>query len=229
MAETHFDYLVLGAGSGGVASARRAASYGAKVAIIEKARLGGTCVNVGCVPKKIMWACASVAEALHDANDYGHKITNNGFDWPKIKQSRDAHIKKLNGIYARLLKNSGCTLIRGTGKFVGAKKIEVTDAEGKKAVYSGDNILIAVGGAPIIPSVPGAEHGIDSDGFFELEDLPKKAVVVGAGYIAVELTGIFNALGSDTHLLIRRKTFLRSFEPMLSEALMTEMEGSGTR
>jgi len=219
-----YDYLVLGAGSGGVASARRAASYGAKVGIIEKGRLGGTCVNVGCVPKKIMWSCATIGEALQDAGDYGHKITRQGFDWSVIKKSRDAQITKLNGIYDRLLKNSGCEVIRGEGKFVDAKTIEVKDSTGATSTVSGEKILIAVGGAPNIPNIPGAEHGITSDGFFELETLPKKAVVVGAGYIAVELAGIFQNLGTETHLMVRRKTFLRSFEPMLSEKLMEEMK-----
>lgn len=216
------DYLVIGGGSGGIASARRAASYGAKVALIEGGRLGGTCVNVGCVPKKVMWAAASMAEMLHDANDYGFDVSVGGFDWAKLKNSRDAYIKRLNGIYETNLSKSGVEYISGWAKFVGPKKVMVGDD-----TYEADHILIASGGRPVIPSIEGAELGMTSDGFFELESLPKSVTIVGSGYIAVELAGVLNALGSEVHLLIRGPRVLRSFDQGIGEMLMNQMEESG--
>ncbi|MEL7372264.1 MAG: FAD-dependent oxidoreductase, partial [Myxococcota bacterium] len=158
----HFDYLVIGGGSGGLASARRASKHGAKVGIIESGRLGGTCVNVGCVPKKVMWNAASVAEALHDAQDYGFDVKPGAFDWKKVKDARDAYVQRLNGIYARNLDVDQVTSIEGHGKFVGPKTVEVNGQ-----TYTADHILIAVGGRPRWPTIPGAELGMSSDGFFE--------------------------------------------------------------
>ncbi|KAL6048050.1 Glutathione reductase [Balamuthia mandrillaris] len=220
--ETEFDYLVIGAGSGGLGSGRRAAQYGAKVAIIEKARLGGTCVNVGCVPKKIMFNTAVHAESLHEAAHYGFNISSYSFDWPTLKKARDAHVLKLNGIYDRNLTNAGIPVFRGEAKFVAPHQVEV----GGK-VLTGKHILIATGGYPTVPNVEGAELGITSDGFFELEQLPKKAAVVGAGYIAVELAGILNALGTKVTLFIRHQQFLRTFDAILRDTLMEEMQKAG--
>ncbi|XP_039261755.2 glutathione reductase, mitochondrial-like [Styela clava] len=227
---TKFDYLVLGAGSGGVASARRATEFGIKAGIIEHGRLGGTCVNVGCVPKKIMFSAASIAEALHDAKDYGFEINGTTkFTWKVIKDKRDAYIQRLNGIYGNLLSNAKVETILGHGVFTGEKDpYPIISVAGKK--YTAPHILIATGGYPIIPSekeIPGAQHGITSDGFFELEDLPKKAIVVGAGYIAVEMAGIFNALGCETQLIIRRHQALRNFDSTISENVTKEMEAAG--
>lgn len=213
-----FDYLVIGGGSGGLASARRAAQYNAKVGIVEAAPLGGTCVNVGCVPKKVMWNAASFGELLHDAKDYGFDLEVKGFDWNHIKQSRDAYVQRLNAIYERNLGVDDVSYIRGWGKFLDAKTVSVGDKR-----YTADHILIATGGRPRVPSIPGAELGITSDGFFELDHLPKNVAVVGAGYIAVELAGIFASLGSNVTLLIRREEFLRPFDSMLRETLMEEM------
>ncbi len=201
----HFTYLVIGGGSGGIASARRAAEFsGVTVGIVEKARLGGTCVNVGCVPKKLMYQAASHAEELEDIKDYGFDVNPKSavanFDWAGLKKKRDAYIERLNGIYAKNLGNSKVEVITGTAKFVQERTVSV---DGK--LYSGDHVLIAVGGRPTWPDVPGADMGIDSDGFFELEKLPKKVVVVGAGYIAVEMASILKSLGSDVSLLIRHK------------------------
>uniref|UniRef100_A0A914UQU4 FAD/NAD(P)-binding domain-containing protein n=1 Tax=Plectus sambesii TaxID=2011161 RepID=A0A914UQU4_9BILA len=168
MATKEFDYLVLGGGSGGIASARRAAEFGTKVALIENSRLGGTCVNVGCVPKKVMYNASMHAEFIRDHADYGFNVTFHGFDWSKIKTSRDAYIRRLNSIYESNLNSSKVEIIRGTGTFTEDGSIEVN---GEK--YKGKHTLIAVGGYPIIPDVPGAENGITSDGFFELETLPK--------------------------------------------------------
>eukprot|EP00640_Fibrocapsa_japonica_P001026 CAMPEP_0113943548 /NCGR_PEP_ID=MMETSP1339-20121228/25961_1 /TAXON_ID=94617 /ORGANISM="Fibrocapsa japonica" /LENGTH=513 /DNA_ID=CAMNT_0000948451 /DNA_START=144 /DNA_END=1685 /DNA_ORIENTATION=- /assembly_acc=CAM_ASM_000762 len=219
-----FDYLVIGGGSGGIASARRAATYGAKVAVIEKQALGGTCVNVGCVPKKVMYNTASIAEAIHAAGNFGFDGVSGTLDWAKLKKSRDAYIERLNGIYMNNLKNSGVELITGTGKFVGPKEVQVGET-----TYTADNILIAVGGVPIMPSVPGAEHCISSDGFFALEEMPKKVAVFGAGYIAVELAGIFHALGVDTTLYVRGNRPLRAFDDMVAYALKDEMARSGLK
>jgi len=222
----HFKYLVLGGGSGGIASARRAAEFGiGPIGLVEKAQVGGTCVNVGCVPKKIMFEAASLCEALHDMKDYGFDVTiNNKFDWGAIKAKRDAYIERLNGIYTRNLAKSQVDFIQGTAKFVGEKQVQVGTE-----TYSADKILIAVGGKPAWPEVPGADLGISSDGFFQLETLPKKTVVVGAGYIAVEMAGILKALGSDVLLLIRRDKVLRSFDELISAKVTEALEESGIR
>ena len=208
----HFEYLVLGGGSGGIASARRAAEFGVKVGLIESGRLGGTCVNVGCVPKKLMFCAANLREEiLQDAADYGLNVEGNAaFNWSEFVKKRSAYIERLNGIYQRNLDNSKVEVIRGLAKFVGEKKVEVDGA-----VYSADHILVAVGGRPLIPDIPGAEHGISSDGFFELEEQPRSVVVVGAGYIAVEMAQIFAGLGTETSLCIRGATVLRSFDPLV--------------
>eukprot|EP01104_Vermistella_antarctica_P000639 TRINITY_DN10787_c0_g1_i1.p1 TRINITY_DN10787_c0_g1~~TRINITY_DN10787_c0_g1_i1.p1 ORF type:complete len:530 (-),score=167.79 TRINITY_DN10787_c0_g1_i1:95-1684(-) len=222
MAETDFDYVVIGGGSGGIGSARRAAQYGAKVALIEKAALGGTCVNVGCVPKKVMYNTGAVGEAIHDAKGYGYSVSGVSFDWPTIKEKRDAYVKRLNGIYERNLGNSKITTFNGWGKLVGDGKVDV----GGK-VISAKHILVATGGYPTVPSVPGADLGITSDGFFELKEQPKKVAVIGAGYIAVELAGILNSLGTETTQVIRNPSFLRTFDLALQETLMEEMKNAG--
>ena len=218
-----FDYIVLGAGSGGIASANRASMRGAKVLLIEAQHLGGTCVNVGCVPKKVMWFGAQVAEAikLYGA-DYGFDTTLNSFNWGKLVESREAYIKRIHGGYDRGLESNGVTLVRGFGSFVDTKTVEVNGEQ-----YTADNILIAVGGRPTIPTIPGAEHGIDSNGFFALTEQPKRVAVVGAGYIAVELAGVLHALGSETHLLVRKHAPLRSFDPMVTETLVELMAAEG--
>ncbi|MFV7785452.1 glutathione-disulfide reductase [Shewanella marisflavi] len=219
----HFDYICLGAGSGGIASANRAAMRGAKVLLIEAKALGGTCVNVGCVPKKVMWYGAQVAEAMHlYAKDYGFDVSVNKFNWSKLVESREAYIERIHGAYDRGLDSNGVTLVRGYGQFVNNNTIEVNGEH-----YSADHILIATGGTPTIPNIPGAKYGIDSDGFFALNEQPKRVAVVGAGYIAVELAGVLHALGSETHLFVRKHAPLRSFDPMLSEALMESMATDG--
>ncbi len=218
-----FDYLVIGGGSGGIASARRAAAYGARVGLIEAARMGGTCVNVGCVPKKIMWTTSRIAEILHDAPAYGFNIKQNGFDWKMIKTARDNYIKRLNQIYHRGLDVSGVTKIEGWARFSGEREVTVGDE-----TYRGKHVLIATGGRPKMPEdIPGAELGITSDGFFELEQQPKRVVVVGAGYIAVELAGMLHGLGSQVIILLRKDRLLRDFDSTLRETLMEQMEDSG--
>ena len=207
MSVSSFDFIVIGGGSGGIACARRAASYGAKVLVVESGPLGGTCVNVGCVPKKVMWNAAHIAEQTQLAKDYGFAVSGAEFDWPTLKTKRDAYIARLNGIYAKNLANSGVETVLGYATFTGAKTIEVNGQ-----AYSGKHMLIATGGTPWVPDLPGAELGISSDGFFELEDLPKRCLVVGAGYIATELAGVLNGLGSQVTLALRKDTALRGFD-----------------
>ena len=217
-----FDLLVIGGGSGGIAHARRAAEYGATVGVIEHGPLGGTCVNVGCVPKKVMWYTASHAHHFAHASDYGFDVTVNGLDWPALKSRRDAYVHRLNGIYESNLDKSGVTIIVGTASFIDANTIEV-DGEH----YHADRIVVATGGQPIVPDIPGAELGITSDGFFELEEQPRRVLVAGSGYIAVELAGVFNGLGSDVQLVVRKDSIIRSFDAMLGEQLMEAMQKDG--
>ncbi|MDF2178724.1 glutathione-disulfide reductase [Aliiglaciecola sp. CAU 1673] len=218
-----FDYICIGAGSGGIASANRAASHGAKVALIEAGKLGGTCVNVGCVPKKAMWFGAQVAEAIHKyAPDYGFDLEVKGFDWQTLVNSREAYIERIHGSYNRGLANNGVEVIQGFARFIDANTVEVNGQQ-----ITAKHILIATGGKPMIPDLPGSELGIDSNGFFALTEQPKRVLVVGAGYIAVELAGVLHSLGSETHLAIRHDRVLRSFDPMLSDTLIELMEADG--
>ncbi len=218
-----FDYICIGAGSGGIASANRAAMHGKKVALVEAKHMGGTCVNVGCVPKKVMWYGAHVAEAIHSyAPDYGFDVTVNKFDWKTLVKSREDYIKRIHGSYDNVLNKNGITVLQGFGKLVDKNTVEVNGQQ-----YTADHILIATGGHPVLPNVSGAEFGIDSDGFFALEEQPKSAIVVGAGYIAVELAGVLHTLGTDTTLVVRKHSPLRSFDPSLSETLVDIMAKEG--
>ncbi|KAH6610291.1 glutathione reductase [Trichoderma cornu-damae] len=226
------DYLVIGGGSGGLGSARMASSkYGVKAMVVESSRLGGTCVNVGCVPKKITYNAAALAEAIHDAQHYGFSVAHTApFDWTTFKTKRDAYIKRLNGIYERNLANDKVDYLHGWGRLLSKNQAEVTLDDGSKVLVNAKKILVAVGGKPSDPpKIPGAELGINSDGFFDIERQPGKVAIVGAGYIAVEFAGMFNALGTETHLLIRGKTFLRHFDPMIQETVTNEYERLGVR
>ncbi|CAE6416662.1 unnamed protein product [Rhizoctonia solani] len=236
--QDRYDYIVIGGGSGGSGTSRRAVKYGKKVALIEATtKPGGTCVNVGCVPKKIMWHAADTSERLRAAADYGfatattaNATTKPQFDWANFKLKRDAYIKKLNGIYDSNWNREGIEHIHGYGRLTGPNSVEVTGADGSKKEIQADQICIAVGGHPTVPSdekIPGASLGITSDGFFDLDHLPKRVAVIGAGYIAVELAGILNTLGSETHLLIRHDKFLRTFDPLLGDTLMDWMGHTG--
>lgn len=218
-----FDLIVLGGGSGGLATAQRAVEYGAKVALLEPARLGGTCVNVGCVPKKVMWNAAQLADAIRYAPGYGFDVRAAGHDWAKLKQARDAFVLRLNGIYERNLERKGITTIRARGRFVGKREIETDTGER----YRADHVVIATGGHPKVPNIPGAELGITSDGFFELEQLPRRVAVVGSGYIAVELGGVLDALGSDVKVFVRFDGLLRHFDALMVEHLERNMRASG--
>jgi glutathione reductase (NADPH) len=202
-----FDLFVIGAGSGGVRAARFAAGFGARVAVAESRYLGGTCVNVGCVPKKLLVYGAHFAEDFHQAQGFGWSLGEASFDWPTLIANKDREIERLNGIYRNLLLGSGVTLLEGHARMLDAHSVELG---GKR--YSAKHILIATGGWPHIPNIPGHEHAIGSNEAFFLKQLPKRVLVVGGGYIAVEFASIFNGLGAQTSLLYRGELFLRGFD-----------------
>jgi len=218
----HYDFLVIGGGSGGLAAAKRAASHGARTAVVEPNPLGGTCVNVGCVPKKVMWNAAGIAEACRDAAGYGFEGSAPEFDWSRLVADRRAHIERLNGIHRRNLEVAEVDWIQARGELTGPGQVAADGAS-----YSADHLLIATGGRPRWPSLPGAEQGITSDGFFELDHQPRRVAVVGAGYIAVELAGLLNSLGSEVTMLLRREHLLGDFDAILRETLMDEMSAAG--
>ena len=217
------DYIVIGGGSGGIASANRAAMHGAKVILFERKEVGGTCVNVGCVPKKVMWYGAQVAETLHRyAGEYGFDVTINKFDFATLKANRQAYIDRIHGSYERGFDSNGVERVYEYARFVDPHTVEVAGER-----YTAPHILIATGGHALYPNIPGSEYGITSDGFFELDEVPKRTAVIGAGYIAVEVAGVLNALGSDTHLFVRKDRPLRTFDKDIVDVLVDEMAKSG--
>jgi len=218
----HFDYISIGGGSGGIASANRAAKLGKKAAVIEAKYIGGTCVNVGCVPKKAMWYAGQISDALHYAADFGFKAPLQSFDWATLVKNREAYIERIHAAYQRGFDANEVTVIDGFATFVDKNTVEVNGQ-----LYTADHITIATGGRPSIPTIEGAEYGIDSDGFFALTEQPKSVAVVGAGYIAVELAGVFHALGTQAHLLVRKDKPLRAFDDMLSDTLVEQMAKHG--
>ena len=221
----HFDVIAIGAGSGGLSVVERAASYGAKTAVIESGNLGGTCVNLGCVPKKVMWYGASVAHALHDAKDYGFDVTIGDLNWEKLVTKRENFIGGINDWYFDFLAESKVELIEGYAKFIDDKTLEVDGEQ-----YTADHIVISTGGRPIIPTdIEGAEYGMTSDGFFEDidEDQPKKVVVVGGGYIALEFAMLLNGLGSDVSILHQAWPVLEGFDSAIQTTLRQQMESDG--
>lgn len=218
-----YDYIVIGGGSGGIASANRAAMHGAKVILFEGKEVGGTCVNVGCVPKKVMWYGAQVAETLHRyAGEYGFDVTINKFDFARLKANRQAYIDRIHGSYERGFDSNGVERVYEYARFVDPHTVEVAGER-----YTAPHILIATGGHALYPNIPGSEYGITSDGFFELDEVPKRTAVIGAGYIAVEVAGVLNALGSDTHLFVRKDRPLRTFDKDIVDVLVDEMAKSG--
>lgn len=218
-----YDYIVIGGGSGGIASANRAAMHGAKVVLFEGKEVGGTCVNVGCVPKKVMWYGAQVAETLHRyAGEYGFDVTLNKFDFATLKANRQAYIDRIHGSYERGFDSNGVERVYEYARFVDPHTVEVAGER-----YTAPHILIATGGHALYPNIPGSEYGITSDGFFELDEVPKRTAVIGAGYIAVEVAGVLNALGSDTHLFVRKDRPLRTFDKDIVDVLVDEMAKSG--
>jgi glutathione reductase (NADPH) len=219
-----FDLAVIGGGSGGLAAAQRAAEYGARVVLAESGPLGGTCVNLGCVPKKVMWNAAELGAALEDAVDYGFEVKSGPVDWALLKRNRDAYVEKLNGMYAANLAKRNVELIRGRAAFGDAHTVSA----GGRTVSAG-HVIIATGGVPLVPRIPGAELGITSDGFFQLESQPKRVAVVGGSYIAIELASIFSGLGSDTTLVLRADVALRAFDPMLGETMLKILAQEGVQ
>ncbi|MCJ1265211.1 Glutathione reductase [Lobaria immixta] len=228
----HYDFIVIGGGSGGSGAARRASGwYGAKTVLIENGLSGGTCVNVGCVPKKMTWNFASISETLKDGVHYGYDIPKyTPFNFAEFKSKRHANIKNLNNAYERNWKRENIELVRGNATFKSENELEVELQDGGKANYTAPHILIATGGHPTKPEgIKGAEYGITSDEFFDIEELPKKIAFVGAGYIAVELAGVMNAIGVETHMFIRGERFLRNFDPMIQETLTKRYEDAGVK
>ena len=217
-----YDLIVIGGGSGGLACSQRAADNGARTLVIEAGRLGGTCVNVGCVPKKVMWNAGQLGHALHDAAGYGFELTLGRHDWGRLKSARDAFIERLNGVHARNLERRNVELLRGYARLVSPHSVRVGGRE-----ISAGTIVLASGGVPLIPQLPGASLGITSDGFFELPERPERVAIVGAGYVAAELSGIFAALGSKTTVVLRHDCLLRNFDRMLGESLLAIMRDEG--
>jgi glutathione reductase (NADPH) len=218
----HFDLIAIGGGSGGLAVAEKAAQYGKKVAVVEPHKMGGTCVNNGCVPKKIMWYAANLAHAVDDASGFGIPTTRGSTDWSKLVNGRDDYIRNINQYWDAYVEDSGITHIDGYARFLAPKRIQVGDE-----IYTAEHIVIATGGQPIVPPLPGAELGITSDGFFQLQQQPKKVAIVGGGYIGVELAGVLQALGSQVTLVALEERVLEVFDPMISEVLMAEMRKQG--
>lgn len=217
-----YDLFVIGAGSGGVRAARMSGGLGARVAIAEDRYLGGTCVNVGCVPKKLLVYAAHYAEDFHDAAGFGWTVGPRALDWKTLIANKNAEIARLNGIYEKLLSNANVKLYEARATVVDAHTVDV----GGERVTA-ERILIATGGWPSVPDIPGKEHIITSNEAFFLEDAPKRAIVVGGGYIAVEFAGIFNGLGGEVTQLYRGELFLRGFDEDLRHFLAGEMRKKG--
>lgn len=219
----HYDLIVIGAGSGGVAASRRAAFHGAKVAIIEADRVGGTCVIRGCVPKKLLVYAAEYAEILEESKAYGWQFpAEPHFDWPRLIANKDREIGRLNGIYLSMLEKAGVTLITGHATLKDHHTVQV----GHKTITA-ERILLAPGGTPDMPAIPGVEHAISSNEVFYLPEQPKRIIIVGGGYIAVEFAGIFNGIGSDVVLLNRGESLLKNFDKELGDKLTTAMKTKG--
>lgn len=217
-----FDLIAIGAGSGGLAVAERAAQLGKRVAVIESGRSGGTCVNNGCVPKKVMWYAANLAQAIDDANGFGVPAQRQATDWQKLVAGREQYIRNINDYWDGYITRSGITHIQGKARFIDRHTLEVGAAH-----YQAEHIVIATGGQPTIPNVTGAELGISSDGFFALTEQPRNVAIVGGGYIAVELAGLLQALGSQVSLFVRGQQLLSHFDTMLGDVLAEEMVKQG--
>ncbi len=222
MRKFDYDLFVIGAGSGGVRASRIAAGHGARVAICEESRVGGTCVIRGCVPKKLLVFASQFAEAFQDCAGYGWQAEAPTFSWPDLIAAKDKEIDRLNKIYLKLLETAGVDLHMGRGRLVDEHTVEVGDKR-----FSAERILIAVGGRPWVPDIPGREHGITSDEAFDLEDLPRRVLIAGAGYIAVEFAGIFAGLGSEVTLAYRRDLILRGFDDDVRRAVEAGLAGRG--
>lgn len=220
-----YDLIAIGAGSGGLSVVERAAEYGKKCAVVEAKKLGGTCVNIGCVPKKVMWFGAHIAEAIRDASSFGFDVEQKGFDWGKLVKNREQYITNITTWYEGYMGDKGVDILEGWGSFVDQHTVSVDGT-----IYTAETIVIAPGGMPLIPQeTENSELGLSSDGFFELTEQPKKVAVIGSGYIAVELAGVFQALGTDTTLVSRKDLVLRGFDDMIRENLTNAMLESGCK
>ena len=217
-----WDLIVIGGGSGGLACAQRAAAHGARVVIAEPGALGGTCVNVGCVPKKIMYHAAELAHGIADARDYGFDVALGSHDWGALKLRRDAYVHRLRGIYLENLLKSNVTLLRDRARLAGTGQVAIGNT-----LHRAGHVVVATGGRPRVPAIPGAQAGITSDGFFGLERIPGSVAIIGSGYIAAELSGVFAALGARVTIAIRYDRVLRSLDDMLSRRLMAAMQADG--
>lgn len=222
MKESTFDLLVIGGGSGGLAVAEKAAQFGKKAAIIETSKLGGTCVNNGCVPKKVMWYAANLAHAVEDASDFGLEVEPGVMNWNKLVTGRENYITNINKFWDGYVQDLNITHVQGFARFVEANTVQANDQQ-----YHGEHIVIATGAQPIVPPVPGADLGITSDGFFQLQQQPKRVAVIGGGYIGVELSGVLKTLGSEVTLVTLDDRILNLFDPMISEILHQEMSHQG--
>lgn len=222
MAEYDFDLFIIGAGSGGVRASRMAASFGARVAVAEELYLGGTCVNVGCVPKKLFAYAAHFSEDFKDAQGYGWDLSASSFSWQRLVENKNTEITRLNGIYHNMLTGAGVTLVNGRACLVDSHTVVVDDK-----TYSAERILIATGGWPFVPEFPGREHVITSNEVFYLDELPKRCVVVGGGYIAIEFASIFHGLGCSTSMLYRGEQFLRGFDQGLRDHMVVTLQNKG--
>ncbi|HLR17802.1 MAG TPA: glutathione-disulfide reductase [Alcanivoracaceae bacterium] len=217
-----YDFIIIGAGSGGVRAARIAAGFGAKVALIENRFFGGTCVNVGCVPKKLFSYAAQTPAEAKLAGSYGFDVNIENFDWPTLRDNKTKEIERLNGIYVRMLENANVKIYEGHGKITGAQQVTVNGEQ-----LHGQHILIATGGKPYKPSIPGIEHALISDDLFYLPELPKRAAIVGGGFIACEYASILNGLGVEVHQLYRGELVLRGFDKDVRQFVAAQMVQNG--
>ena len=222
MNEQHYDLIAIGGGSGGLAVAEKAALFGKKVAVIEASHMGGTCVNNGCVPKKVMWYAANLAHAVDDANAFGIPALRGQTNWAQLVTAREQYIQNINNYWNGYVDDSGINRIHGYARFIDTNTVEVSGH-----LYRANHIVIATGGQPIVPPVPGADYGITSDGFFALQEQPQRVAVIGGGYIGVELSGVLNALDSNVTIIALEDRLMERFDPMISTVLEKEMRQQG--
>jgi glutathione reductase (NADPH) len=220
----HYDMIAIGAGSGGLSAVERASEYGKKCAVVEVNQVGGTCVNVGCVPKKVMWFAANAAQTIKSSNGFGFDISINDFSWTKLKDGRENYINGINEWYDGYLEKLGIDYFHGFGKLIDKNTISVNGEN-----LTADTIVLSPGGEPSVPKIEGAKYGITSDGFFELNELPKRVAVVGGGYIGVELAGVLNSLGSEVSLFVRSQKLLNGFDELIQSSLENDYREHGIK